>query len=223
MKVNFLIIKTNFNMKCANYLRKKIKKSKKILIPGGNSIKKIYNKLSKSLNYSNKTFYISDERLKVPYKQTNYKMIKNNFIMKKKVVVKYFSHNEKKPEDILKYYLPLPNKFDLSILSFGKDGHVSSIFFDKRYFKNFNKFEFTKHNFINRITISRKVIKNSKDIQIICLGYKRGALLKKFYNSESGIFKIFPIGLTFILDEKAFKGFVSEKKTDHIKSLEIIS
>jgi len=219
MKVNFLIIKKNFDMKCANYLRKKIDKSEKILIPGGNSIKKIYNKLSKNLNYSNKIFYISDERLKVPYNQTNYKMIKNNFIMKKKVVIKYFSYDGKKPEDILKYYLPLPNKFDLSILSFGKDGHVSSIFFDKRYFKNFNKFEFTKHNLVKRITISREALKNSKDIQILCLGYKRGALLKKFYNSESGIFKIFPVGLTFILDEKAFNGFVSEKKNDHIRFL----
>ena len=213
MKVNFVVIKKkSFNLKCAKYLEKKIKKSKNILIPGGNSIKKIYVFLSKIVKFSNKIFYLTDERLKVIKSQSNFQMIKNNLIKKNRVNFRFFSYNYLNPNDILKNYQPLPKKFDLSILSFGKDGHIASIFFDKRSFKLYKKFEFTKHNLVKRISISRTEIRKSNDIQIICLGHKRGVLLKKLYVNKKGIFRIFSNNLTFLLNEDAFKGFINEKK-----------
>ena len=209
MKVNFILInKNNFSKACSIYLYNKIIKAKNILIPGGNSIKKIYSYLSKLDKFKKKCFYLTDERITLNKKETNSSMINNLFIKKKKIDLKLFNHKFSSNDKIISNYRPIPKKFDLSILSFGVDGHIASIFFDNRKVEKFKKFEITKHKAIKRISISRNVLKNSKNIQIICATYKRGILLKKNFLKNKGIFYLFKDNLTIVFNKEAFQGFI---------------
>ena len=80
------VFKKNFNIEISNYLVRFFKKSKKIIITSGKTIEPIYKNIDK-LNFENKLFYLSDERL-VSYnsKLSNFRNIsKYNFVNKNKL------------------------------------------------------------------------------------------------------------------------------------------
>ena len=116
MSENISIIncKTNWEIDAIKFIKSKISNKKYIILTGGRSVKNLYKKDIFFNLIKNKDIFLSDERLNTCKDNKNANLIK-----------KYFKNKIYLPQEFKNKYV---NKIDFSLLSYGDDGHVASIF-----------------------------------------------------------------------------------------------
>jgi len=178
----------NFYDKINLLISRKVRKKKiNMLVTGGQTAKGLYKYWQKNNYFLNKksiNFFLSDERI-VPTNQkySNYNSLKKNlFFNNGSIKYKFFTFFEDKTKmtkQIKKYEKKLPKHFDIAILSSGNDGHVASIFSNKKNYLNTRKkitFSYSAKKPRKRVTLSLKFIKKTKIIIIMFKGTKRGEI-----------------------------------------------
>lgn len=163
------------------------------IVSGGNTPKKIYEKISTSNDLgANIKILLADDRLvSNSNEMSNYQMLLNNLLIdyKNNYPISYYDELElsnlkslqKKVEIILK-----KNKIYSSFLGIGEDGHTASLFPEIANFKtDFNSF-IIKNDFDNfkRFTLSYKTIMMSKKIIFIVTGHKKNKILLDFFRGN---------------------------------------
>ena len=113
------------------------------------------------------------------------KINKNKFIF-------FDIKKDKSKRKILDEYInQIPKKIGLSIFSFAEDGHVFSLFFNEKNFKQNNKRAFytiKKKNF-SRFSISTKTFNSVKSHIILCKSIKCYKLFEQQKKTKKGIFR----------------------------------
>lgn len=174
-----------------NFIFNKIKKindSSKFInfvISGGNSTKLIIKKLHKlKVNFINWRFFLSDDRIIKNDNLRNDQFLKKNFFNKIIYKKKSFIHYKKKTisyKSLKEYKKKLKVKFfHLSILGFGNDGHVASIF--SNTCKQNQSCYFIENSPIyphKRVTMSLKLLNKSKEIMLIASRRNKKEIVKK--------------------------------------------
>ena len=157
---------------------------KSIMLTGGRSAKFLYksfNNLNKNKEIKNIDFFLTDERHVLPEShESNQKLVEENFIsgldLSKKSHFYTFDTNKDNHELICNSYESLlPKSIDLMILSMGEDGHIASLFptvMHSMKTKNILS-TFCPKPPPSRFTITPKVIKNTKEIFILCFGEEK--------------------------------------------------
>ena len=173
-------------------LKKEIlnKRNKNIFLTGGNTFKKIYSNMNLSLSnddLKNFNFFITDERINVPFKKTNYYNIYNN-LFKNKNIKKFesiFLKLKNLRKEIIRYTHRLPRSPDLIFLSLGKYGHVASIFKNSKLLKcnEYVSFKNKTNNLETRISLSMDYINKAKKI-ILIAGANKTNELKNFFKKN---------------------------------------
>ena len=156
--------------------KKKKKKRFSLVLTGGSSPIKLYKKLALSnIDWSSVDLFWGDERyVSQKSKDSNFKLAFDTFIKKIKISKKnIFSINTNKnikicsneySKKIENYFKNKKISFDYFLLGMGVDGHIASIFpKDNNLFKTFISKPVYRKDF-KRITLSLKVINNSKNI-----------------------------------------------------------
>ena len=156
--------------------KKKKKKRFSLVLTGGSSPIKLYKKLASSnIDWSSVDLFWGDERyVSQKSKDSNFKLAFDTFIKKIKISKKnIFSINTNKhikicskeySKKIKNYFKNKKISFDYFLLGMGVDGHIASIFpGDNNFSKTFISKPVYGKDF-KRITLSLKVINNSKKI-----------------------------------------------------------
>jgi len=165
------------------------KKKINIFISGGRTIEKVLKNFGKICKVKIKVnFYLVDERITFNSKLTNkYKLdkvisFKNNLI---KCNVFSLENSLNTNADIKNYLKKMSNiKFDLSIISLAKDGHVASIEYQNISDRKFNNKNYQViDNFIKkpkkRFTLTLKKISSAKDCWLLIDNKKKFTFFKK--------------------------------------------
>tara|TARA_B100001093_G_C26703816_1_gene960288 strand:- start:522 stop:1172 length:651 start_codon:yes stop_codon:yes gene_type:complete len=161
--------------------------TKNIILTGGSSAKELYvhikRKYSAPKEIKNTNFYLTDER-HVPSDSidSNQKLVEdcffNEFDLSNGSYFYKFNTKLKKPSLISTSYEEIiPDKVDLILLSMGEDGHIASLFpYDDLALEECNKKvlsvcgpKFPR----NRFTITPRVIKDAKNVIVLCFGSKK--------------------------------------------------
>jgi len=165
------------------------KKKINVMLTGGNTVLKLYfylNKKIKKINLTNINFWLTDERTDYIVKNnSNYLSIKN-ILFKKMNKKKYnfpniISYSSNLKKSIEEYECFFPKRIDLMIITLGEDGHIASLFpavKEKSISKNFIKVYVRDNKNRNRISIKRKIFKQTDKIFALCFGRKK----KNMYN-----------------------------------------
>ena len=198
-----------YNKLVAKYLKNAITDSKNVIITAGKTVKPIY-RLCDNCNFKNKVFYLSDERI-VPYssKLSNYSSLKNyNFIKKNKFIhFNIYKKFLKKKTELYFKEISKVKKIDTSILTVGKNCHIASIFFNKK--TKFDQIYF--FNEYNRVSISLKLLSQSKKIILICNKKERAKELANNLKNKKKIFKFLSYkNMTILFDKKSYKYFIGK-------------
>jgi 6-phosphogluconolactonase len=181
-----------------------------LALSGGNTPVKIFNHLSRlplaKLNWNFLHIYWGDERCVPPEDpESNFGNIWNTILKKINIPVENIHriHGENVPDleskrytDVLKKYLPYINRypqFDLTLLGMGDDGHTASIFPGSIEFINSNKICYNTYHPQSRqkrITLSLKVLNNSKKVLFIVTGESKAEILSQIINRKAGYQKL---------------------------------
>lgn len=185
-----------------------------IAFSGGSTPKNVFEFISS--NYKDKIpwerikIFWSDERCVPPDDdESNYKMafdsLIKNISIPEENIFRIFGETDPSEEEmrykfVLKGNIPLINKipsFDIMMLGLGDDGHTASIF--PNNISLFNSDEIclnTKHpeSGQERITLTGKVINNSKNIYFFVTGKKKSKIVKEILNEDNSN-KIYPASL----------------------------
>ncbi len=175
--VNFIfnkIINVNDSSKFINFV-----------ISGGSSTKSIIKNLHKlKINFVNWKFFLSDDRIIKNDNLRNDEFLKKNFFSKIIFKKKNFIHYKKKIisyKSLKEYKEKLKVKFfHLSILGFGNDGHVASIF--SNAYKQDHSCYFIENSQVyphKRVTMSLKLLNKSKEIMLIASRRNKKEMIKK--------------------------------------------
>ena len=172
------------------------------LICGGTSPISIYKCLStKKIDWSYWHFWICDERCFVKSKlELNYTVIYQNLlkhISYNTTNFHYFDFNENIGHAILNYEKMLTKieSIDFSLLGVGEDGHVASLFpgmnlglddNSPNILFNNNSPKYPK----NRLTISGKIINNSRQILYLAKGVEKKYIVDKYQRDNTLPFNI---------------------------------
>jgi 6-phosphogluconolactonase len=172
---------------------KKKKKNKRLslVLTGGRSPVKLYQKLAKyEIDWSNIDLFWGDERfVSQTSKNSNYKLAYDTFIKKIKInkknlfsvntKIKNASKSSEQYSSLIKnYFKNKPISFDYFILGMGSDGHVASIFPNSgELSKKFIAQTIYRKDFV-RITLGLNIINNSKKIIL----WLNNSLKSKRYN-----------------------------------------
>lgn len=166
--------------KVFHFLKKS--RNKNIFLTGGTSTISLYNYLNKKNFFVSKNnFFLTDERIVNPknFSETNsFSLLKKQKIKFTNFEELYFDNNFK-PKKFIKKISSKKFKIDYLFLSFGHDGHISSIFRLNKTTKKNYKFTKSKFHKYKRFTISEKLISNSKKVFLIVKNKKRYKLYKK--------------------------------------------
>ena len=182
-------------------IKKKVLLKKKInvILTGGRTALKLYfflNKKIKNIDLKKVNFWITDERLDCKNKrELNYFSVKR--ILFNKINDKYYnflnilSDYSNLSDSINKYEIFFPIKFDLMIVTLGDDGHVASLFpnaIQKSISKNFIKVYIKSNKYKRRVSIKKKLFKQSNKIFVLCFGRKKKnmytMLIKNNFNNK---------------------------------------
>ena len=168
----------------------------KICVSGGSSPNKALIELSKSnkIDWSNVIFFLTDERITaLDSDQSNYGNLKSIFkhtsvsiepfydgFSVDKSVIRYQNHIKKYLKSDYQY-------FDLLILGFGEDGHIASLFPHEKLLNETKEEVFHINKIVNgfdRLTLSMKRLKKSKQTIIISYGQTKYELIKLHKKNE---------------------------------------
>ncbi|MFT4830995.1 MAG: 6-phosphogluconolactonase [Psychroserpens sp.] len=217
----------------------KITKSKEevhIALSGGSTPKIVFDVLASEygtiINWKNVHFYWGDERCVAPtHDESNYKMTVLHLFEKIKIPEGNIHriHGEGDPKDEAKRYgqlldekLPKRKKipqFDLVILGMGDDGHTASIFpHEIELWDSKSNCAVAVHpdSGQRRITITGKIINNSKEVAFLVTGAGKSEKVEEIMKKE-GDYVTYPASLvaptsgqlTWFLDSDAAKGLMS--------------
>ncbi len=176
-----------------------------LAVSGGETPKQIFEYLSQNHSYTidweKVKIFWTDERCVPPGdKDSNYKMAYESFISKisiqNKNIFRIYGENDPSKEAIrysetIKDNVQLINGlpvFDLMLLGVGEDGHTASIFPNQIHLFYSNEYcVVAKHpqTFQSRITLSGKVINNSKQIAFIVTGFKKAPIIARVINNTN--------------------------------------
>ena len=196
---NFFIIHKSNNLKiasknCYQELKKYLKNNDSIFISGGKSLDFFLKYL---LKLSIKKIYLTDERLTKIENKSNYHSLKKKI---NKNIIPYYEYFKK--NSLSQLVKKIPNKPDIIVMGIGNDGHIASIFPQKKNINLKKKLIITKINSesFSRLSISMNYILKSKVIFLIISNKKKldlifskkndlpvNYLIKKF----NGVLKIF--------------------------------
>ncbi len=173
--------------------------SRCIAIPGGETPKEIFKIISNSENidWNNIKIFWSDERC-VPPGHTD-----SNYYLAEQYLFKYINippgnifriRGEENPEEEAKRYSDLVSKqlgdapvFDMIILGIGSDGHTASIFSDQMEILSSDKIYTVSHHpetHQSRITMTGKVLKNSKNNYFCVTGESKANIIHKIFDEN---------------------------------------
>lgn len=144
-----------------NNLKEKFLLKKNIYISGGKSLNLLLNKINQEKKII-APFFLTDERLSKKKEKKNIFNIEKRV---KKKIIQFDYSSYKKLNNLKKYCnknLPNPN---IALLGIGEDGHVASIFENKKYKDNFFLYKKKDESFY-RISISEKMLLKSDQINI---------------------------------------------------------
>ncbi len=203
LKKNFLILDSKkFYSEASKIIISKLRNKKIIVITGGKSFIKIYKKKIFCEQDFKQKYFLSDERLvSLKSKNSNYNNIKDYFKTNKLVFFDTSKNSKKRLSEYFYKNFKL-KKIDLSLLSFGEDGHIASIFFKKM--KSENQLFFSHKN-LKRISIPLKILKNSEQTLILCNNRKKTLKVADDIKYKMNFFKYF--------DKKKYKIII--KKSDY--------
>jgi 6-phosphogluconolactonase len=199
-----------------------------VALSGGSTPKIIFDALAKDykekINWSKIHLYWSDERC-VPTDdaESNYGMTKKHLLdfvnIPEENVHRIKGESEpefeaKRYSEEIKETVRLINelpRFDLVMLGIGEDGHTASIFPDQRHLLNSNKIcDVAVHplNGQKRITLTGKVINNSRIVIFLLTDRSKSDILRKVYQENKKIYPaefINPVNgeLNYLVDEEA--------------------
>lgn len=203
-----------------------------LVLSGGSTPKVVFDFLSdnyqKEIEWNKIRFFWGDERCVPPdNEESNYLMTNKHLFSKVKIPEKniFRIEGEREPEleaerysGIILQNVPSVNKFpsfDLVMLGLGEDGHTASIFPDNLRLINTEKIcEVAEHPISQqkRITLTGKVINNSKKVLFLITGENKSKIVDTIINRKSGFDKlpasyINPINgeLIWLLDKKSGK------------------
>ena len=176
-----------------------LKKKINVMLTGGRTALKLYfflNKKIKKIDLKKVNFWITDERLDCKNKkELNFFSIKR--ILFNKINEKCYnflnilSDYGNLSDSITKYEIFFPIKFDLMIITLGDDGHVASLFPNanqKSISKNFIKVYIKNNKYKQRVSIKKKLFKQSNKIFVLCFGRKKKnmytRLVKNNFNNK---------------------------------------
>lgn len=180
--ISNLIIKNSFDKKEAN-----------IMLTGGRSASSIYLKINRQLFKKHKiNIFLTDERnVSIKHKNSNYKNILLNLFDGKIVGRSKFEPiiypKKTLSENLTNYSKKIPSKIDILLLTLGDDGHIASLFPNtKDILENKRKMIITKEPVKHklRISITKKVIENAKNIIVLVPGNKKGKILSKMKKNK---------------------------------------
>ena len=169
-------------------LKKKFLQKKKIYISGGKSLNLFLNKINKEKKIV-ASFFLTDERL------SKLKNKKNILNIEKRVKIKIikFDYSSYKNLNNLKNYCNknLPNP-DIAIIGIGEDGHVASIFDNKKYKENFFLCKKNGEKF-SRISVSEKMLLKSYQINIFLNKKSKNIFFCKLLENNTDSMRSIPI------------------------------
>ena len=201
-----------------------------IALSGGSTPKALFNYLSKNfalkIDWNKIHFFWGDERCVPPDdEQSNYKLA-NDFLftrvnLPRENIYRIFGENDAEYEaerysniinEKVDSIFNLPS-FDIVILGLGEDGHTASIFPNQMEILNSdNNCMVALHPISNqkRITLTGRVINNSKKILFLVSGKSKQKVVSEILN-ENGNFSAYPASyispqngrLTWLLDKQA--------------------
>jgi 6-phosphogluconolactonase len=198
--------KENIEIKAASLIKQKIEillKSQKFVsfaVPGGRSVLGVFDKLkNEKIDWKKVHFFMIDERL-VPLEseESNFKLANDSFfsylVQKGKISKKNihpFIYTGKLDLDLEKYRKEIDvfgEKFDITLLGAGEDGHIAALFprhetikSDKKYFvTTFNSPKPPK----GRMSASRNIITRSNLVILLFLGQGKRNALENFRNDS---------------------------------------
>lgn len=185
----------------SNYIIDNFIDNKNIALSGGSTPIKLFKVLAKKLiNYKkiNSKFYWIDERcVSIHDDESNYKSANDNLLSKINIEIKniYKIDGDIDPKISSKNYSTLLNNnlphinnlpsLDLSILGIGDDGHTASIFpHDMKKFQDYNECFIATHPISKqkRISLSKNIINNSKEIIFHVTGSKKSIIIDEIIN-----------------------------------------
>jgi len=186
----------------------------KICVSGGSSPNKVLVELSKSnkIDWTKVIFFLSDERVtSIDSEDSNYYNLQSIF-KKIPISIKPFydgfciDKSVFRYQKYLKKYLKVNDPFfDLLVLGFGEDGHIASLFPDDKDLLERQEDVIHINKIVNgfdRLTISMKRLKKTKQTIIISYGQTKYNLLKSDIKNE------YPIS-EFLKDQKNVSWFYS--------------
>ena len=165
-----------------------------LLVTGGNSPLKTYNKLSKcDINWKKISITLIDDRDVLPNSiLSNEKTIKDNLLINNASSANYISLRSN-PFEILKSI----KNFDVGILGFGHDGHIASIFpkhileenyISEKAIPNILYTEPSGDPMCERITMNMSMILSCKHILILDVPKKRKVFDEAKKNKEMPLY-----------------------------------
>lgn len=162
-------------------LCKNQKKKLNISLSGGNTPKPIYEALRKSdIPFERIHFYQVDERyIPKDHPESNYKLIKETL----QKPFHFFDTSLPIEEALTQYEKELPEKFDLTILGIGADGHTASLFpHSPALNETTRKVAHTttdQFTIKNRLTLTFPAIMESKILLILLKSVNKENILKE--------------------------------------------
>jgi len=213
------------------YLLSKTKEKPDLTIglSGGSTPKAIFEVLAKdyekSIDWTRIRFFWGDERCVLPTDpESNFGMTREHLFdhVKTRAINIFRVKGELEPTEAVKAYETaikenveftngLP-QFDIMLLGMGDDGHTASIFPHQiELWDSNNICELAQHPVSgqNRVTITGKVINNSKDILFLVTGANKADKIDEIFNKKSN-YKNYPAALvnnkaTWLMDKAAAK------------------
>lgn len=204
-----------------------------LVLSGGSTPGAVFDYLSSNykteIDWNKICFFWGDERCVPPdNKESNYLMTCEHLFSKVEIQEKniFRIEGEREPESEAERYSGIISKnvpsvnnfplFDLVMLGLGEDGHTASIFPDNlELITKENLCEVTEHPISRqkRITLTGKVINNSRKVIFLIMGNSKNKIVDTIINRKSGFDKlpasyINPINgeLIWLLDKESGKG-----------------
>jgi len=163
----------------------------KVALSGGSTYKKIASYWKSNLKSDNILFFPVDERkVSIDNENSNWGVFKNIFFndSKYKNSVGNFAKTKEQYDDLLKKYFKEIPEFDLTFLGMGDDGHIASLFPEKKYDDNDIVIEtISPKKPFERITLNYRIILNSKKIILIIFGDNKKELFQKITTQKTDL------------------------------------
>jgi len=199
VKINIIkdsLWKKNVSGIIANQINSVIKKRKRciVFLTGGRSAASIYPLLREELFNINGNidFFLGDERC-VPssHIESNYRMILKtlfpNGFPQGQVLHKMYNDDDSPEQAAFKYENLIPTMPDILLLGLGDDGHIASLFPGTNWQEdNLSKIitAISPINETRRITITKRVIDEAKEILVLASGSNKSDVVQKLYSKQ---------------------------------------